>query len=94
MHADIIETALHLHFLKNAEYPETLEELATLVPEEVLIDPFSEERFVYDRTEEGYRFYSFGANLEDDGGEYVGFPFTEGDIVYPEREPETDEEDS
>ena len=88
--AIIVRTALHLHFLQHREYPETLEELAPLVPQEILIDPFSMERFVYKLTDDGYMFYSLGPNLKDDGGVDAGYPFSEGDLVYalPEKEDE------
>jgi len=73
--ATILRVALRLHFLKHGEYPEKLDELAAMVPESFLVDPFSNRPFVYKRTAEGYQFHSFGPDLEDDGGEGWGTEF-------------------
>ena len=32
------------------------------------MDPFSDGSFVYKKTDSGFLLYSFGMNLEDDGG--------------------------
>jgi hypothetical protein len=92
--ANIVKTALHLHLLKHGEYPESLDDLAALMRQEMLIDPFSMKRFVYKRTDDGYVFYSFGPNLKDDGGVDSGYPFKDGDLVYmlPENEDEYEPE--
>jgi len=79
--AMVIKTALHLHFLKNGAYPETLGKL-TSVPEEMLIDPFSMEPFVYRRTDKNYKFYSVGPDLEDDGGSDFDYQNNDGDLVF------------
>ena len=84
--ATIIRLALRIHLLQSGEYPMTLDELELLVPEEFLIDPFSAQRFVYKKTGDGYRFYSFGPDIDDDGCE--GLPMSgmpeNCDIVFDE----------
>lgn len=47
-------------------------------------DPFSGEPFRYGHDANGYRFWSIGANLEDDGGRPAPFTWErpEGDIVW------------
>jgi len=87
----ILKIALHLHLLKNKEYPETLEELAATVPEHIFIDPFSENRFIYKKTDKGYLLYSVGGDLDDDGGEKAERPWApgaDGDMVFEPPEPE------
>jgi hypothetical protein len=78
--ATLIQIALRIHYLTNDEYPETFEDLTPIVPEEFLIDPFSAKRFVYKKTEDGYLFYSFGPDLEDDDGDPRRAPHE--DIVF------------
>jgi len=82
---NIAKVALHLHKLESGEYPETLDPLSPLVPEEMLIDPFSTNRFIYQRTDEGYLLYSLGGDMDDDGGKPDAPPWTletDGDIVF------------
>jgi len=51
----------------NGRWPDSLEQIKTLVPEQALIDPFTEQRFVY-RKEAGGQFvlYSKGPNRRDE----------------------------
>jgi hypothetical protein len=53
----------------NGRWPDSLDEIRTLVPEQALIDPFTEQTFVY-RKEAGGEFvlYSKGPNGIDDNG--------------------------
>jgi hypothetical protein len=69
--ANILKVALRLHHLKSGDYPEILDQLLPLVPEEIMTDPFSGKRFVYKKTGGEYLFYSFGLDLDDDGGREV-----------------------
>ena len=51
-----------------SEYPN---DLALLLPEclkSIPIDRFNDKPLTYQRTETGYRLYSVGENLDDDGG--------------------------
>ncbi len=87
--ANIIKTALRLHLLENGEYPETLDELVPIVPENILTDPFSEKRFIYRRTGTGYLLYSVGPDMDDDGGKRIEgarSPESDGDIVFEPAE--------
>jgi hypothetical protein len=78
----IIQVALRLHFLRNGEYPGALDELLALVPEHVLIDPFSTKQFIYKKTDDGYIFYSVGPDAIDGGGKQAEYPDWEGDMVF------------
>lgn len=53
----------------NRRWPDSLDEIKTLVPEQALIDPFTEQTFVY-KKEAGGQFvlYSKGPNRIDDNG--------------------------
>jgi hypothetical protein len=84
--ANIIRVALHLHLVQSGTYPEKLDELAGLIPEEVLIDPFFNDRFIYKKIDNGYLLYSVGVDMKDDGGVRAKAPWTKdthGDIVFP-----------
>jgi hypothetical protein len=81
----ILKVALRLHCLCHGEYPESLEELSVTLPEEMLVDPLSTNRFIYRKTGDGYLFYSFGVDLDDDGGkpdESLYDKNKDGDIVF------------
>jgi tetratricopeptide (TPR) repeat protein len=78
--AALIQIALRIHYLTNGEYPDTLEDLTSIIPQEYLVDSFSGQRFIYGRTEDGYLFYSFGQDLEDDDGDPGQSPHE--DIVF------------
>ncbi len=80
--ANVTEVALRLFYLRNGKYPETLEELSSMVPDFFLTDPFSTKHFIYTKTDKGYRLYSIGPNLRDDSGEIGRFPYMSGDIVF------------
>ena len=49
-------------------YPARLDELAPAYLPDVPTDPFTDAPFVYARTADGYRLYSVGPNMKDDGG--------------------------
>lgn len=49
-------------------YPATLADLSPAYLPDVPTDPFTDAPFVYARTEGGYRLYSVGPNMKDDGG--------------------------
>jgi len=53
----------------NGRWPDSLDEIGTLVPEQALIDPLTEQTFVY-RKEAGSQFvlYSKGPNKRDENG--------------------------
>ena len=49
-------------------YPQTLDDLAPKYLDVVPMDFFTDQPLRYERTADGYRFYSFGANGTDDQG--------------------------
>jgi hypothetical protein len=82
--ATIIVAALRAYLLMKGSYPEGLEELESIVPDHVLIDPFPEQPFRYKKMSEDYLLYSVGPDLLDDGGKEMDPHSAEvdGDIVY------------
>lgn len=70
-------------------YPEALDELSPDYLTEIPLDPFLDEPFHYERTATGYRLYSVGDNMIDDGGRtYSSEPY--GDDILVET-PATDQ---
>lgn len=65
----IVGCALAVHRAEQGEYPASLDGLTPDLLENVPLDPFGDQPLIYRRTEEGgYRLYSVGENLKDDGG--------------------------
>jgi len=61
--------ALKAYKFERNVYPDTLNELQQSLDWTLPEDPFSGEAFVYQRRGEGFVLYSFGRDLDDDGGE-------------------------
>jgi hypothetical protein len=61
--------ALRRYRNKNGRWPETLDGVKNLVPEEILVDPISGGSFVYKLAEENFTLYSKGENNIDEDGE-------------------------
>ncbi len=62
--------ALRIRMLENdGAIPSSLAELDGKLPREVMVDPFGGAQLVYRVTENGWRLYSLGPNLIDDGGQ-------------------------
>jgi hypothetical protein len=83
--ANTVRVALHLYFLQHGRYPGKLDELLELVPESMLTDPFSTERFIYKTTDTEYLLYSVGSDMDDDGGRDIEPPYrvdSDGDFVF------------
>jgi hypothetical protein len=82
--ATIIVAALRAHFLEGGTYPEELEGLSSIVPQHILIDPFSEKTFRYKNKKDDYLLYSIGPDMIDSGGKRIDphSAGTDGDIVY------------
>jgi len=55
---------------KTGHWPESLDELKSLVPTEIFIDPINGDSFVYKLTEENFTLYSKGKNNIDEDGQY------------------------
>ena len=75
---------LRYHSDKNG-YPETLSQLITAgYLKELPKDPFSDKPLVYKRTQKSFMLYSFGADFDDDGGQYSNWGYDEngGDQVF------------
>ncbi|HIJ52350.1 MAG TPA: hypothetical protein HPP66_04250 [Planctomycetes bacterium] len=53
---------------ENSRWPESLEDIKSLAPEEILVDPINGGSFVYKLTEENFTLYSKGKNNIDEGG--------------------------
>jgi hypothetical protein len=53
---------------KHGEWPESLDEIQSQVPAEMLVDPLNKGPFIYKRTEDGFTLYSKGENNIDEGG--------------------------
>jgi hypothetical protein len=65
----VIGCALAVYRAEHGELPASLEALTPALLEEVPLDPFGDQPFIYRGTGEGgFRLYSVGQNLKDDGG--------------------------
>jgi len=67
-HGSRLIVALRRYKNEYGRWPETLDGIKNLVPEEILIDPINGGSFVYKLTEENFTLYSKGKNNIDDGG--------------------------
>ncbi len=54
----------------NGRWPDSLEDIKALVPEQALIDPYTEHRFMYRREAGEVLLYSKGPNRRDDNGQH------------------------
>ena len=62
--------AVRIYMLEHfGRLPETLNEVKEELPDDALIDPFSDDLLVYRSSEDGFLLYSLGPNLIDDGGQ-------------------------
>jgi hypothetical protein len=58
-----------LYESERGQYPTSLEQLVEMeYMQEVPIDPFSDKPLVYKKTDDGFKLYSFGPNMIDNGG--------------------------
>lgn len=60
--------ALKRYKNNHGKWPESLDEIQSQVPSEMLIDPLSKGSFVYELTDDGFMLYSKGHNKIDEGG--------------------------
>ena len=60
--------ALKRYNIEHGKWPESLDEIQSQVPAEMLVDPLNKGPFVYKLTEDGFTLYSKGENNIDDGG--------------------------
>lgn len=61
--------ALRRYKNKHGSWPESLDDIKSLAPAEIFVDPVNGGPFVYKLTDEGFFLYSRGQNNIDDGGE-------------------------
>jgi len=66
--------ALRHYKNKNSRWPQTLSEIQSFVPAEILIDPYNNGSFVYKLTDNNFELYSKGKNNIDEGGKRKGGP--------------------
>jgi inner membrane protein len=62
--------ALRRYMNKTGQWPEKLQDIESLVPAEILVDPFNNGSFVYKLTDDSFKLYSKGKNNIDQNGEY------------------------
>ncbi len=78
-----IVLALKVYKQEHGAYPKTLDELQMTLSWELPKDVFSGEAFRYQRKGEGFMLYSFGRDLDDDGGvREEDRKYEDGDIVW------------
>ncbi len=65
-----IALAGHLYKTKKKNYPVFLKELSPAYLPELPLDPFTGKGYVYRKTSKGFKIYSLGENLKDDGGKW------------------------
>ncbi len=61
-------------------YPATLVQLQETLDWELPEDPFSGQDFIYEPQAEGFKLYSLGPDLDDDGGTHTSYD--DGDIIW------------
>jgi len=64
--------ALRQYKNKNGVWPERLEDIKSLAPEEIFVDPINNDSFVYKLTDDSFKLYSKGKNNVDEDGEQYG----------------------
>lgn len=62
--------ALRRYKNKTGQWPQKLDEVKSLAPAEIFVDPINGGSFVYKLTEENFTLYSKGKNNIDENGEY------------------------
>lgn len=66
-------------------YPDSLDQLRGDYLEEVPLDRFADQPYVYSRSENGFRLYSLGANGKDDQGQERGLDLDDATFEVPRR---------
>ena len=75
--------ALRRYRNKNGRWPESLDDVKSLAPAEIFVDPINGGSFVYKLTEENFTLYSKGQNNIDEGGEYDNESGTDDWLIWP-----------
>jgi hypothetical protein len=78
-----LSAELAVYRSKHGQYPASLSDLSTVVSDELTIDPYSKEPFIYRRDNggQGYLLYSVFVNEQDDGGADIGGLIVHGEWV-------------
>jgi hypothetical protein len=63
--ASVLTANIMAYRQQHGDYPDSLDAFGD---RDFVIDPFTDQRFVYRRDGEGFTLYSLGPNGEDDGG--------------------------
>ncbi len=86
---------------ENGHWPESLEEVESLAPAEIFVDPMNGSSFVYKLTADNFTLYSKGKNNIDEAGEYEiewaddysGYKVKEDDqLIWPPKRHKTEKE--
>jgi len=77
-----VAIALRLYRHEHGRYPETLEELVPKYLPSLPVDPFDGKPLRYKRLVKGFKVWSVGMDMKDDGGVWGKPRYTKGDIVW------------
>ena len=77
--------ALRRYKNKTGHWPETLDDIKDLIPDEILVDSINGGSFVYRLTEENFTLYSKGKNNIDEGGERDKESGADDWLIWPPR---------
>ena len=84
--------ALRRYKNKNGFWPVNLDDVKSMAPAEIFVDPHNDEEFVYKLTQENFTLYSRGKNNVDDGGERDEKAGTDDWLIWPLRSRKAKEE--
>ncbi len=77
-----VAVALRLYRHKHGRYPETLQELVPKYLPSLPVDPFDGKPLRYKRLADGFKVWSVGIDMKDDGGVWGKPMYEKGDIVW------------
>jgi hypothetical protein len=77
-----VAVALRLYRHEHGRYPETLEELVPKYLPSLPVDPFDGKPLRYKRLAKGFKVWSVGWDMKDDGGVWGTPKHEKGDIVW------------
>ncbi len=83
-----IFSAIKQYFLEHKHWPQRLAELEIDDSDLVLTDPLNGKPYTYERTGDGFRLYSLGANGTDDGGLNMSEEKKDDILLWPRIYPE------
>jgi hypothetical protein len=66
----LLTIALRRYKNKTGHWPESLDDIQSLAPEEIFVDPINGGSFIYKLTDENFTLYSKGKNNIDENGKY------------------------